>query len=389
MSRTHTDLNALLQEKAQAQAGFLPFDALMEHALYAPNLGYYASTRPVGSASQGGDFTTAPQISALFGHTLARAIAPLFRQGLAVNLLECGAGTGQLAVDVLTGLQALGLTVNSYSILEVSTSLRQQQKETLLGFERVVWLDRLPEAFEGVVLGNEVLDAMPFQAFETQFESGRAKVFERGVVWSPDTQAWVWAQRAASPDQAAQVCALLQEESLKQTSYQLEIGTQAQSWVRSMAASVLRGAVLLVDYGFPQAELYHPQRATGTLMAHHRHRANTDVLADIGAADITAHVDFTAIAQAGQAAGLTLLGYTSQARFLINAGIADAYAQAQAQEKHDSNEVALAKLSRGLQYLMSEAEMGELFKVICFGKNCPSPEGFAAGDRSHRLNDHV
>lgn len=390
MSAKLNALNAALRAQAQQQDGFLPFEAFMNAALYIPNLGYYASTEPIGSASQGGDFITAPQISSLFGATLAQALAPVFEAGLPVHILECGAGTGKLASDIIARLKQLGFTHIRYSILELSTRLRAQQQSTLQSFSEVDWLDALPASFEGVVLGNELLDAMPVQAYELNSSQGKPSVRERGVVWQPaaDAQAehegnWLWASRPIEASKEQALLALLPPETAQQAAHQFEHCTQASAWVSSAAEMLKRGIILLIDYGFPQAELYHPQRAGGTLMAHRNHQASSDVLAHVGTADITAHVNFSSAARAGQAAGLNLLGYTSQARFLINAGIAQAFEAA----SHSANATEQAKLSQGLQYLISEAEMGELFKVVALGKQCAMPLGFDRGDRSHRLHD--
>jgi SAM-dependent MidA family methyltransferase len=375
-----TRLDALhnhLMNAAQAAGGFLPFDGFMQAALYAPQLGYYTATRPVGSAVSGADFTTAPEISVLFGHTLAKAIAPCFAEGLPSVVLECGAGTGKLAKDVLDGLGAQGITVQRYAILELSASLRAQQQALLKDYPCVEWIDALPSAFEGVVLANELLDAMPVRSFAIE----QGQVYERGVAWNEPAKAWQWLQRNANPLDAADVLSSVSDEIKAMPRYELERCEQAHAWVASMAAHMQRGAMLLIDYGFPQAELYHPQRAGGTLMAHRYHQATPNVLAHAGDADITAHIDFTAVAQAATEHGMELAGYLNQARFLINAGVGDAYAAA----AQGADTVAQAQLSRGLQLLMSEAEMGELFKVIAFTKNAPSPAGFERGDRSHRL----
>jgi SAM-dependent MidA family methyltransferase len=360
---------------------FIPFEAFMHTALYAPHIGYYASTQPVGSRAEGADFTTAPQISVLFGVSIAQSLAPVFASGVPRRILECGAGTGQLAFDVLSALQQAGMPLERYEILEVSASLREQQQKTLANFPQVQWVSALPPAYEGVILGNELLDAMPVQAYEAQHDGTQTHVFERGASWDATQGRWVWARRCASAAQASVVLAALPEEAALQPSYQMELGQQALGWVSSAAACLQRGVLLLVDYGFPCAELYHPQRQTGTLMAHIQHRASTDVLAAPGAADITAHIDFSAVAKAAQTAGLALMGYTCQARFLINAGIAQAYLAAQ--EGLDT--IASAQLSRSLQLLISEAEMGELFKVIALGKDCAAPSGFESGDRRQRL----
>jgi SAM-dependent MidA family methyltransferase len=380
-------LHSHLLNAAQAAGGFLPFDAFMQAALYAPQLGYYTATRPVGSAASGADFTTAPEISTLFGHTLAQAMAPCFADGLPAVILECGAGTGKLAKDVLDGLKVQGITVQRYAILELSASLRAQQQALLKDYPCVAWLDTLPSAFEGVVLANELLDAMPVRSFAMEY----GQVYERGVAWNEPAQAWQWLQRSASPLDAAAVLSSLNDDISDDIKtlprYELERCEQAHAWVASMAARMQRGAMLLIDYGFARGELYHPQRAGGTLMAHRYHQATTDVLAHAGDADITAHIDFTAVAQAATEQGMELAGYLNQARFLINAGVGEAYAAA----AQGMDTVAQAQLSRGLQLLMSEAEMGELFKIIAFTKNCEAPLGFERGDRSHRLlgDNHV
>jgi SAM-dependent MidA family methyltransferase len=377
LAALHDLLLAQAQAQAQAAGGFLPFDAFMQMALYEPNLGYYTATRPVGSAVSGADFTTAPEISALFGHTLARAIAPCFAGGMPVNLLECGAGTGKLAKDVLDGLQAQGIAVKHYAILEVSASLRAQQQKNLKDYPCVQWLEALPNDFEGVVLANELLDAMPVRSFSIEF----GQVFERGVAWNETAQSWQWVQRRASQRDAVNVLNSVSEEIQSLPRYELERCEQAHAWVSSMAARIKRGAMLLLDYGFARNELYHPQRMGGTLMAHRYHQATPDVLAHAGDADITAHIDFTTIAQTACEHGMELTGYVNQARFLINAGVGQAY-EAAAQ---GMDAVAQAQLSHGLQLLMSEAEMGELFKVIALTKACDSPLGFERGNRSHRL----
>ncbi len=376
-------LQDYLQAIAQAADGFITFDAFMQAALYAPGLGYYTATRPVGNAASGADFTTAPEVSSLFGLTLARSIAPCFAGDLPNIVLECGAGTGKLAKDVLDGLRQQGIELTTYNILELSASLRAQQQTVLSDYPCVRWLDALPSAFEGVVLANELLDAMPVRSFAIEF----GVVYERGVAWNAASHCWQWAQRPACSADANSVLGSVGEEIFQLPRYELERCEQAYAWVASMAARLKHGAMLLIDYGFPQAELYHPQRAGGTLMAHRYHQATPDVLTHVGDADITTHIDFSTVAQVATQQGLSLTGYLNQARFLINAGIATAYESAARGEQT----VAQAQLSRGLQLLMSEAEMGELFKVIVFTKDCDSPLGFERGDRSHRLlgADHV
>jgi SAM-dependent MidA family methyltransferase len=373
-------LHSHLLNLAHAAGGFLPFDAFMQAALYAPQLGYYTATRPVGSAASGADFTTAPEVSSLFGHTMAQAMVPCFAEHLPTHVLECGAGTGKLAKDVLDGLHAQGIAVQRYAILELSASLRAQQQALLKDYPCVEWLDALPSAFEGVVLANELLDAMPVRSFAIE----HGQVYERGVAWNEPAQAWQWLQRSASPADACAVLSSVSDDIKKLPRYELERCEQAHAWVSSMAARIQRGAMLLIDYGFPRGELYHPQRAGGTLMAHRYHQATADVLAHVGDADITAHIDFTAVARVAIEQGMELVGYLNQARFLINAGVGQAYAAA----AQGMDAVAQAQLSRGLQLLMSEAEMGELFKIIALTKTCCAPLGFERGDRSHRLLEY-
>jgi SAM-dependent MidA family methyltransferase len=389
MSERLTQLQKVLLDKALQSGGFLPFDAFMQAALYTPQLGYYTATHPVGSAASGADFTTAPEISPLFGHTLARAIAPCFDNDLPKVALECGAGTGKLAKDVLDGLAGQGIALASYFILELSDSLRAQQHALLAAYPCVQWLTSVPTQFEGVVLANELLDAMPVRSFTIEF----GQVYERGVAWSDAAQVWQWVQRSADAADSVAVLGSVSDEVKTLPRYELERCEQAYAWVASMASHIHRGAILLIDYGFARGELYHPQRMGGTLMAHRLHHTTPDVLAHVGDADITAHIDFTAVAHAAQQQSMDCVGYVNQARFLINAGIADAYAllaqntpnSAQSSTHSAANSIAQAQLSRGLQLLMSEAEMGELFKVIAFTKSSEVPLGFERGDRSHRL----
>jgi SAM-dependent MidA family methyltransferase len=395
MTERLSKLRAVLLGKAQDWAGFLPFDMFMKVALYTPQLGYYTATYPVGSAASGADFTTAPEISPLFGHTLARAIAPCFDTTLPKVVLECGAGTGKLAKDVLDGLAGQGIALERYCILELSDSLRAQQQALLAAYPCVQWLSTLPNSFEGVVLANELLDAMPVRSFAIEY----GRVYERGVTWSDTAQAWQWMQRSATATDSAAVLSSVSDEVKTLPRYELERCEQAYAWVTSTASHIQRGTMLLIDYGFARGELYHPQRAGGTLMAHRLHLAMPDVLAHVGDADITAHIDFTAVAHAAQQQGMDCVGYVNQARFLINAGIADAYSVltqdavnvpqsgTQPGTHSTAHSVVQAQLSRGLQLLMSEAEMGELFKVIAFTKNGEAPAGFERGDRSHRLQE--
>ena len=352
--------------------GWISFARYMELALYAPGLGYYmAGARKLG---RDGDFVTAPEISGLFGRTLARQLKQLVDLGL-TDLLEIGAGSGALAADLLLELERLGCTPRRYLILELSPDLRDRSRDTLARraphlLERVAWLNQLPPAFTGIVIGNEVLDAMPARVF--QREGGR--VAELGVVLRDGQPAWEPRAPALSPDNPDPSC-------FSVDGYRSEVQFVARAFIRSLGGALARGAALFFDYGFPRQEYYHEQRAGGTLMCHYRHRVHDDPFFLPGLQDITAHLDFSAIAQAGGEAGLELLGYTNQAQFLVNCGITDVLAETPA-----GDVAAYAPLAAQAQKLLSPAEMGEIFKVIALGRGVPGTlAGFAAGDRSHTL----
>ncbi|MEB6662832.1 SAM-dependent methyltransferase [Achromobacter ruhlandii] len=378
-AQAHSEAAAAhLRAAIGAASGWLPFDHWMAEALYAPGLGYYAAGNvklaEADASAPAGDFVTAPQLTPLFARTLARQVAQVLRQTDTQAVLEFGAGTGALAEGVLRELDALGLQDTQYLILEVSADLRARQAERLAPFgERVRWLDALPDRFRGCVLANEVLDAMPVSLFRW---SDDGTVLERGVAWDA-TQGFVWEDRPAPPRLAEAVAARMPALP----GYVSEINPQAEAWIDAMGRWLEQGAALLIDYGFPQGEYYHPQRAGGTLMCHLRHHAHGDPFTAPGLQDITAHVDFTAMADAAQAAGLQVLGYTSQARFLMNAGLMELLAQLDPTDAR-----AYAQAVAPVQKLLSEAEMGELFKVLAVGRGIAQPLiGFARGDRLGKL----
>jgi SAM-dependent MidA family methyltransferase len=365
-------LAQLIAGEIRRAGGWIPFARYMELALYAPGLGYYmAGARKLG---RDGDFVTAPEISRLYGRTLARQIEQLVRMGLD-EVLEIGAGSGALAADLLTELDRLGCAPERYLILELSPDLRDRSRDTLAEraprlIERVAWLNGLPPSFEGVVIGNEVLDAMPVRVFE---RAGR-DILEMGVAFRNGSFEWTPRPRQSPPDIPDPSC-------FPEDGYRSEVQFVARAFVRSVADAVARGTALFIDYGFPRHEYYHPQRARGTLMCHYRHRAHDDPFFLPGLQDITSHLDFSAIAQAGREAGLELLGYTGQAQFLVNCGITGILAETPA-----ADAAAYAPLAAQAQKLLSPAEMGELFKVIAFGKGVSVPLlGFTQGDRSHVL----
>ena len=362
-----------IRDEIGASGGWIAFARYMELALYAPGLGYYmAGARKLGRE---GDFVTAPEISPLYGETLARQVAQILDSDLE-EILEIGAGTGALAASLLTELERLGRLPKRYLILELSTDLRERSRDTIAArashlMERVAWLNRLPPSFSGVALGNEVLDAMPVHVVRIT-ESG----IEESGVEAVDGGAFRWAWRPA----AGELLEAARELELP-PGYTTEIGLVPRGFVRSLAEALERGVAVFIDYGFPRHEYYHPQRATGTLMCHYRHHAHDDPFFLPGLQDITSHVDFTAIADVGVDAGMELLGYTTQAQFLINCGITDVLARVPAEDAG-----RYLPLANQANRLLSPAEMGELFKVIAFGKRFDAPLiGFASGDRMHTL----
>ena len=364
----------LLDRIAAEPDGFLPFEAWMAEALHAPGLGYYAAgNTKFGSGSPVGDFTTAPEMTPVYGQVLARQVAQVLQSTGTLTVLEFGAGTGALAAAVIPALRELGMDVQ-YRILEVSAELIERQRQRLTAFgDAVQWLDALPQSFDGCVLANEVLDAMPATLFRWD-EEGQLK--ELGVRAQTDANPpFAWAERPAS----AELTRTMSARMPALPGYRSEVNLQAEAWVREMGSWLNSGAALLIDYGFPQREYYHPQRVTGSLMCHFRHHSHDEPLVLAGIQDITAHVDFTAMADAALDGGLEVLGYTSQARFLLNAGLAELL-----QGMMSAPDIQ-ATLS-AVQKLVSEAEMGELFKVLAIGRGLATPlSGFMRGDRRDSL----
>jgi len=362
-----------IREEIGARGGWIGFARYMELALYAPGLGYYmAGARKLGRE---GDFVTAPEISPLFGETLARQVAQVLDAGLE-EVLEIGAGSGALAASLLTELERLGRLPKRYLILELSADLRERSRDTIAArashlMERVAWLNRLPPSFSGVVLGNEVLDAMPVhivRVAETLIEESGVESDAGGAL------RWTWRPAAGELLEAARELEL-------PPGYTTEIGLVARGFVRSLAEALERGVSIFIDYGFPRHEYFHPQRTTGTLMCHYRHHAHADPFFLPGLQDITSHVDFSAIADVGVGDGMALLGYTTQGQFLINCGITDVLSRVPAEDA-----ARYLPLSNQANRLLSPSEMGELFKVIAFGKQYQAPLiGFRSGDRAHTL----
>ncbi len=374
VDRPVDDLPRIIRHRIAEAGGWLGFDRFMAIALYEPGLGYYAGAAPKFGhlPRDGSDFVTAPELTPLFGRTLARQVAQALEATGTDEVWEFGAGSGALACQVLDELAALGRAPACYSIVDLSGSLRERQRAALAAHAgRVRWVDALPAQMAGVVLGNEVLDAMPVRLLARVGGAWH----ERGVAVLGDNGAepgrFAWADRPTDARPPLEVPG--------EHDYLTEIHPQAEAFVRTLADRLRRGAAFLIDYGFPEAEYYHPQRAMGTLVCHRGHRTDGDPLADAGRKDITAHVNFTGIAVAAQDAGLDVIGYTSQGRFLLNCGLLDLARQA------DARQNAL------MQKLVNEHEMGELFKVLALapaptaGSEGWSPMGFTTGDRTHRL----
>ncbi len=373
-------LLARVSERIAARGGPIPFAEYMELVLYAPGLGYYAGgLRKFGAK---GDFVTAPEIAPLFSRCLARQCAEVLAELGGGEILEFGAGSGAMAAGILGELRRLGREPERYGILEVSGELRARQRETLAALVpgelgRVQWLDRLPESpLRGVVLANEVLDAMPVERFRIAPDGVHELRVDR------EGERLIWAEGPAGGRLAATVEHLQRElpEPLA-PGYSSEVNPTLEPWLASVADVLGAGAVLLIDYGYPRREYYHPERAAGTLMCHYRHHAHSDPLILPGLQDITAHVDFTALAQAGADAGLRLAGYTTQAHFLLGAGLAELLA--------DSDPTDVRRhlaLTQQVKTLTLPGEMGERFKALAFTREFDAPlAGFALRDLRDRL----
>ena len=375
-------LSAAITADIISSGGCVSFRRFMELALYAPGLGYYSAGAHKFGAE--GDFVTAPELGNLFAHCMARQCQEIMEHTSSAHILECGAGTGALAAEMLRAWEQWGCLPERYSILEVSAELRARQAQTLRArvpalVECVEWLDELPASgFRGVIVANEVLDAMPVDYFVLQ----NGKVYQRGVIQHGDAFAF---NDHAMADDALQlrIAELRRELSADNFAdgYTSEVNFSAEAWLASVAQTIECGAVLLVDYGFPAREYYHPQRDKGTLMCHYRHRAHADPLILPGLQDITAHVDFTAMAQAAHTAGCDVLGYVTQAQFLLNCGLLERVASMDTTDTR-----AYLALTNEVKKLTLPSEMGELFKVLAIGKNIDiNLLGFVSGDQRGRL----
>ncbi|MBP6491267.1 MAG: SAM-dependent methyltransferase [Thauera sp.] len=370
-----------IEAELAAAGGWIPFARYMELALYAPGLGYYSGgARKFGP---GGDFITAPELTPLFGQALAAQVEQVMRAS-ARALIEVGAGTGLLAADLLLELERRDCLPERYGILELSGELRERQFDTLAAKAphlavRVQWLDALPERFAGAVVANEVLDVMPVHLVVSRAEG----LFERGVAIAADAAGvrrlcWADVPAAGAVAEGARALALPVPQSGE---YVTELNLAGKAWVAAWAERLQAGALLLIDYGYPRAEYYLPSRSGGTLLCYYRHHAHGDPFLWPGLNDITAFVDFTAVAEAGFEAGLDVQGYTTQAQFLFNCGVLECLERRGARESAD-----YIRAARAVQRLTAPQEMGELFKVIALSRAIDGPLlGFVRGDRTHAL----
>lgn len=365
-----------IRQRIQENGGWIGFDTFMALALYTPELGYYTRDAVVFGAmpqgltnghgersGAGSDFVTAPELTPLFGQVLARQVAQALQATGTDEIWEFGAGSGAMALQLLDALRGLHVPVRRYTIVELSAALRARQQTTLHAHTaKVCWVDALPPTMQGVVVGNEVLDAMPVQLLARV----QGTWYERGVAWDSGKGQLVWQDRMTTLRPPCPVPG--------KHDYLTEIHAQAEAFIRTLADKLDQGAVFLLDYGFPEAEYYHEQRHMGTVMCHRAHKMDSDPLTDVGLKDITAHINFTGIALHAQDAGFSVLGYTNQAHFLLNCGLADAMQDASLVQR-----VAAQKL-------ILEHEMGEFFKAIGLTKGTPwDAIGFSHGDKTHRL----
>jgi SAM-dependent MidA family methyltransferase len=375
LAREHSGrVVARMREAIVEGGGFIPFSRYMEIVLYAPGLGYYvAGARKFGVD---GDFVTGPELTALYGAALARQVHAILDATATRDIVELGAGSGMLAASMLNALASEAASSVGYTILEVSPELRERQRRTIdtmaPGATRCVrWIERLPPDIDGVVVLNEVLDAIAPRVVARRDGAW----YERGVTWRD--AAFAWDERALADPK---LLAIARKRFPPEQDYASEVNPAAEALVATLASRLRAGAIAVVDYGFPQAEYYHPQRAEGTLIAHYRHRSSADPFLWPGLCDLTAHVDFTAIATAAEAAGLTVAGFATQASALLGCGILDLLAAEGAPES-----LAYLRSAAAVQKLVSPAEMGELFKLLLLSRGDPAWPSLALNDMTDRL----
>ena len=371
--QSSANLQTLLAEEIKKYGNWIPFSRFMELVLYAPQYGYYTGgSHKIGND---GDFITSPTLTPLFARTLARQLQELLPQ-TAGNIYEFGAGTGQLAADLLNNLSD---GINRYYIIEISPELAARQKDLIQTLapqaaQKIAHLSALPETFDGIIIGNEVLDAMPVEIIRKD-EGGS---FEHVGVCL-DNNCFTYSARSLHDLQLSALASLYFPKI--SSPYTSELHPQQYAFIRTLASRLEHGCMIFIDYGFDAAQYYHPQRNQGTLIGHYRHHVIHNPFDFIGLADLTAHVNFTDIAQAGTDAGLDLIGYLPQSHFLLNLGITELLAQT-----GQTDSAAYIREAAAVQKLIDQHEMGELFKVIAFGKNINIDwTGFCFGDICHKL----
>ena len=366
-----------IRDRIKDAGGVLPFDEYMEAVLYAPGLGYYAAgSRKFGP---GGDFVTAPELGPLFGQCLAREVGPVLASFEQACVLEFGAGSGALAVSLIEALSTLDQLPERYCILEISPDLRERQRKRLEPIANqhglhIEWLERMPETpLEGVILANEVVDAFPV----TRFRVVNGKPVRAGVCIDGDGFAWDWTDDLGDDQSTMNI---VRQYQLKE-GYISEVCPRTRAWMGALASALQRGVVLVIDYGFPAAEYYLPERSEGTLRCHYQHQAHNDPLIYPGIQDVTSHVDFSALADAGRESGLEVLGYTSQEAYLLALGLLELAAP-----QPNDDERQILKTAAEVKELILPSQMGEAFKVMAFGKQADKPlQGFKLRDRSGSL----
>lgn len=364
-----------IRKSIEANGGKITFADYMQQVLYTPGIGYYCkSDTPIGKH---GDFITAPEISPIFAYCLANQLQSIMQHLGSSSILEFGAGNGSLVAELLKTLQQREQLPEHYYIIELSASLQLQQRETVASqcpelLSRVIWLEHLPEKFNGIVIANEVIDAMPVHCFSYQQQT----IYERYVAL--DSDQFVWQLGAvSSPPLLHAIEKILAEVGPLPQPYTSEINFFIGPWLVSIESILQSGVIFLIDYGFSRREYYHHDRHMGTLMCHQQHQASTDPFIRPGEHDLTAHVDFTAVAEAAVSASLNLAGYTTQAYFLLSCGITN---------YQTDSELERQQLNHAIKKLTLPHEMGELIKVIAFTKNYPAPlMGFNWRDLSQRL----
>lgn len=363
-----SELHALIEQRG----GKITFADFMYQALYAPGIGYYSN----GSQKFGaqGDFVTAPELGTLFAQCVAIQAQQILAEFDHKVILEIGAGSGKLAADLFKSLQANGLQLNHYYILELSAELQQRQQTTIKNLcpefsSKITWLNTLPQNFHGVIIANEVVDAMPVQRFCWQNNI----LQELFVDVTNDSFTIILDEATPQLHTAFHERGLAELLGNTDQPYMSELNLWLNPWLKSLAQSLQRGAILLFDYGYGRAEYYHPQRNTGTLMCHYQHQCHPDPFFKVGEQDITAHVEFTALAEAASDNNLEVAGYTNQASFLLNCGLIDLIDP-------------LLKQQQEINMLSSPAEMGELFKSMLLTKNLDlQAVGFSQWTKLHTL----